>query len=438
MSDAGMLPKIYASEAEAVRPDAAKMLSIQRDLHRNSDIFNALINYLITMILGSEGAEILWRDDRKADLETLWRHFIDTADASCRGSFLQVEIWALTELLVTGEAFLMLNGDSTVSIVESERIKEVVYNKRGAIQNFLISNGDKETSIKSESCLFIALWKRPSAIRGTPLFSPCVDNVNVVSSIIRSVAASWHKQSKMALSLSTPGGTDDVDLKGMLAGQAQNQEKDGGNGETSGSAVDVMDLGEGTLYIGKGNISGITQTIPNATFSDSVESMIRIIASSAGLAGDNILNSFGNYSYSSARCSYMQTRGAIKRLQSQLIYSFYKPLIKWLLAKHGYENVDFDVILPAVPVLDDKADAEARERRLSLGLTTYEDELLSQNKSRFEHLQQKKNEVIDAIKIAKEIETETGYRVAYHQFCGLSQGKTEAAVVAGNELGENV
>ena len=437
MSDAGMLPKIYASEAEAVRPDAAKMLSIQRDLHRNSDIYNALVNYLITMILGSEGAEILWRDDRKSDLEALWRHFIDTADASCRGSFLQVEIWALTELLVTGEAFLMLNGDSTISIIESERIKEVVYNKRGAIQNFVISNGDKETSIKSENCIFIALWKRPSAVRGTPLFSPCVDNVNILSSIVRSIGASWHKQSKMALSLSTPGGTDDVDLKGMLAGQAQEKD-DKEPGETSGSAVDVMDLGESVLFVGKGTISGINQTIPNATFGDSVESMMRIIASSAGLAGDSILNSFSNYSYSSARCAHMQTRGAIKRLQSQLIYSFYRPLIKWLLAKHGYSDVDFDVILPAVPVLDDKADAEARERRLSLGLTTYEDELLSQNKSRFEHLHQKKREVIDAIKIAKEIEQETGYRVAYHQFCGLNQGKTEAAIVAGNKLEENV
>lgn len=434
MSDGGMLPRRYETEAQAVAPDAIKMLSIQRDLQRNSDVFNSLITYLLTMSLGASGCEILWRDRRKDELEKNWRHFIDNADASKRGSFLQLELWTLTELLVAGEVLLILNSNETVGICEAERIKEVRYNSQGAIQSFIINNSEKDVSLNRNNALYCCLWKRPSAVRGTPLFAPCVDNINILSAIVRSIGLSWHKQSKISLAVSTPGGTDGLQ---QLNGQSPDSENSKNEDDEPG--LTSMDLGEATAFIAPtgSTIAGIQQTIPSATFSDSVEAMIRLIASSAGLAGDSILNSFSNYSYSSARCAHMQTQGTIKRLQSQLIYSFYRPLIKWLLQKWGYSDVDFDVILPAVPVLDDLADASAREKRLSLGLSCYEDELLSQNKSRDEFLLQKKREVIDAINIAKEIEAETGYRVAYHQFCGLSQGKTEAAVVAAEKNLEN-
>jgi capsid protein len=423
MQESGYLPRSYPSEAVAVAPDASKMLAIMRDLQRNSDIFNSLITWILTMTVGSQGAECLWRDGQKDELEARWRHFVDHADASCRGSFLQLEIWVLTELLVTGECLLTLNDDETIGIIESERVKEVVYNKRGAIQSFIVSNGDKDVSIRSSDCLYVALWKRPSSVRGTPLFAPCVDNINILSAITRSIGLSWHKQAKIPLAVTQEGGVDSLANMNSQSGESTEERED------ESPIKDVISLDEATLYIGgKGSsISGINQTVPSSTFSDSVEAMVRLIASSAGLAGDSILNSFGNYSYSSARCAYMQTQGTIRRIQSQLIYSFYRPLVKWLLSRWK----DFDVILPpAVPVLDDLADAKARSMRLSLGLTNYEDELLSQNKSRQEHLLQKKREIVDAINIAKEIEAETGYRVNWQSFCGVSVGKVEAAEIA--------
>ena len=426
MAESGYLPRSYPSEAVAVAPDASKMLAIMRDLQRNSDIFNSLITWLLTMTVGSQGAECLWRDSRKDELERHWRHFVDHADASCRGSFLQLEIWVLTELLVTGECLLTLNDDETIGIIESERVKEVVYNKRGAIQSFIVNNGDKDVTIRSSDALYIALWKRPSSVRGTPLFAPCVDNINILSAITRSIGLSWHKQSKIPLAVTQEGGIDGLANMNNQSGEDTEERED------EPAIKDVLEIGEATLYVGGKNsrIAGLAQTIPSSTFSDSVEAMVRLIASSAGLAGDSILNSFGNYSYSSARCAYMQTQGTIRRIQSQLIYSFYRPLVKWLLSKWKLDDVDFDVILPAVPVLDDLADAKARSMRLSLGLTNYEDELLSQNKSRQEHLLQKKREIVDAINIAKEIEAETGYRVNWQSFCGVSVGKVEAAEIA--------
>ena len=429
MSDAGMLPKSFATEADAVKPDAKKMLAIQRDLQRNSDVFNALITYLLTMVLGSDGAEILWRDERKDDLEIIWRSFIDHADITKRGSFLQTEIWTLTEYIVAGETLLILNDDSTVQLVESERIKEVEYDKNGVIQSFLITNGEDETTVNANDCLYIANWRRPSAVRGTPLFAQCVDNVNILSAIVRSIGLSWHKQAKIPLAVTTPGGMDD--LRELARQDATTVQQD------DSPQVDVIDTQESTIFVSKGTISGINQTVPSATFSDSVEAMVRLIASSAGLAGDSILNSFGNYSYSSARCAHMQTQGTIRRIQSQLVHSFYKPLIRWMLAKAGYRDVDFDVILPAVPVLDDLADAKAKELRLSLGIATYEETLKESNHNREEFLRQKKREVVDAINIAKEIEAETGIRVNYQQFCGVGQGKTEAAIVANNAANDN-
>jgi len=60
MQDAGMLPRAYSTEAQAIAPDAGKMLAIMRDLQRNSDVYNSLTTYLTTMVLGASGCELLW------------------------------------------------------------------------------------------------------------------------------------------------------------------------------------------------------------------------------------------------------------------------------------------------------------------------------------------------------------------------------------------
>ena len=422
MAEANLLPKSYPTEAAAVAPDAAKMLAIMRDMARNSEVFNSLTTYLKTLVLGADGAEILWRDPRREDLDRQWKTWVEQADATGRGNFTQLELMILDEYLTAGECLLIINDDLSLSIVEAERIKEVEHDTRGRIQRFIIDNGDKQATVRAEDALFVANYKRPSSLRGSPLFACCADSINILSAIVRSVGLSWHKVARHALAVNTADGVNDLI-------NANNQSPDTAT-EAEIQPPQVIETQEATLFVGSGTLTPINQSqIPGQGFGESIMSLIRLIASSSGINGDCMIGNMAGFSFSAARYSANQTAATIRRIQSTLKQGFYRKLVNRLLQAWGYRDVCFDIIMPLVNLDDAERQAATSEKLLNLGLSTFEDELLTQNKSRQEHLQQLKREILDAIQVSAEIKAQTGVVVPYQQFCGRGVGKMESAAM---------
>lgn len=423
MRSANMLPRAYATEAAAVSQDAGKMLAVMRDMSRNSEVFNSLLTYLKTLVLGADGAEILWRDNRKDELNRRWMEWVERADATGRGSFFQIELWVLDELVTAGECLCVWNNDLSLSVVEAERIKAVEHDARGRVRSFTITNGDKDTTVKADDALYIAHYKRPSSLRGAPMFACCADSINILSAIVRSVGLSWHKVARHALAVNLADGVND-----LLTANNSTPEGDGEDKELEPPAV--IETEEATMFIGNGTINPINQSsVPGAGFGESVQSLIRLIAASSGLSGDCLMSNMAGFSFSAARYSANQTTATVRRIQSTLKQAFYKRLVDRLLSAWGFDGVEYDIVLPLVQLNDAEKQAATSEKLLNLGLSTYEDELLSQNKSRTEHLAQLKRETLDAIRVADEIRQETGVVIPYQHFCGRGVGKMESAAI---------
>jgi capsid protein len=423
MAEANLLPRSYATEAAAVSQDAGKMLAVMRDMARNSEVMNSLIVYLTTLVLGCDGCELLIRDSRREEIDRLWRNWIINADATGRGSFFQIELFVLAELIVAGECLLVVNDDLSLSIVEAERVKAVEHDQRGRVVCFVVTNGDKETTVPAENALYVANYKRPSSLRGSPLFACCADSINILSAIVRSVGLSWSKVAKHALAVNLADGVNDLVAANSQTPDAENER------EIQPPAV--IETQEATMFVGNGSIAPINQSqIPGAGFGESVQSLIRLIASSSGINGDCMMGNMAAFSFSAARYSANQTAATVRRIQSTLVQGFYRKLVARLLSAWGYEGVSFDVVMPLVNLDDAERQAATSEKLLNLGLSTFEDELLSQNKSRAEHLAQLKRETLDAIRVSEEIRTETGVVVPYQHFCGRGIGKMESAALA--------
>lgn len=436
LKNAQMLPKTYFDSTQEIGKDFESMRSVMRDMSLNNPIFNALKTFIVSNLIGSQGVEILWRTDgdTKRELNQRWNTWQYEADATGRLPFLNLETTLVSEYITTGELLLVKDSELGLSMVESERIIDIQQDKRGRIKSFIISNGKDESGeektevIKAENCFYIANYTRPSQRRGSPWFASSADSILLLASITRSMGFSWLRVSKTPIAVTSENGKDD-----FLKTNESNPDSEQSADETP--LPEIIDTGEGeaVLYIApngaKLDISAM-DNVPGSNFSSSMLAMVRIIASSQGISADSVLGSFENYSFSSSKASWslMQTR--LSQAQSLFIYSFYRPLVKWLLSEWGYQDIDFDCLLPSITPLDESAYQSAVDARRTSGMSTYSEELQKQNKSREETIEVLKQETIDAINVSNEVYKLTGHRIPYQHFAGLPLGKTEAAVIA--------
>jgi len=144
------------------------------------------------------------------------------------------------------------------------------------------------------------------------------------------------------------------------------------------------------------------------------------------------------------KSNFSQMRGALLlawrsflRLQSKMRNNFYEPLFVWKfnqwvadgLIKDTPENKAHQWVAPQFPWVDELAEANAIEKKIALGLMSYDEACKSLEREYQKTLDKQKSETINAIRVAKEIEAETGVLPPWQPFAGKAVGQTAQAEI---------
>lgn len=447
-----LVPPSERDGEAAIKRDRKLMVRINRDMYLNVPIYRALVNAIVTNVIGEDGAEFspaldddVVAPELVAKIRRKWLRWTRRADFSGRRSFTEVERMVLTELIVVGEVLLIKRyapdnpSEPVLQLVESERIDEVKTDPfTGAITHFMIDpmNGSDPIRVDAGDAIYLSLTDRPSQTRGIGLLWACCPEINMISFILRSSAKSWAVACRLAFAIKKSNTSEVVKQMAGLTGE-DDEELGDRLVEVGDALIVVLKPGE---EVGPINHNGL----PNAQLRDHILTFLRIIAGSIGFdAATVVLQDFSEVSFVSYRAAGANRAATVKRLQNHLRYHFYDRTGRWLLGTWEYqgelEGVPFavfadgiDWIFPTPPAADAKTEAEVDGAELDRGLATFDEKLRARNKEPEAHLEAIKQEVLRADRLAQEVATATAGRVSpsWERFAGLVQGKTEAAVVA--------
>ena len=422
------------------RRDAVKW---NRHLYLNNAVHKSLIQSMISMVLGKDGCEVIVNDPKYKDiLGVIISRFWKTADVTRNNYFSELERLILAELLVAGEVLVVkVRSERAIQIIESERIKEIELDTYGRTVKYVIyddANQEGQVEIDKKDAIFLSLTDRPSQIRGVGILTPALDIIGLMGSVMSSSAAAMAVVSKHALIVKKR------DAEEVAASMSVASEESGT--DTFIDPVGMSDMGDALIFWSNdpdADLQAVNHNgVPNDRLGEHLLTYCRLISSTCGLdAAAVILHDYSQYNYSSSKASQIGMRRTVNRIQSLLIHRLYRPLINWILGSEMAnpesnlkENPDlfdsYDVILPVPPVADDKSASSNIKTELETGITTHEQVLSERNIDRQTFLTQRKEEIVSAIEIAKQIEEETGEKVDWEQFCGASVHATKKAFEA--------
>ena len=429
------------------RADAVKW---NRHLFLNNAIHKALIQSLVSMVLGTDGVEVIVNADEqvKQDLSSVLAGFYRNADLTKINYFTELERLILTELLVAGEVLVLkVREKRALQIIETERIKEVILSDTtGEIVAFHIYDEKHEKGyieIKKKNAIFLSLVDRPSQIRGVGILTPALDVIGLMGSVMSSSAAGMAVVSKHALIVKKRDAEETA--AAMSYSYTGGGEEDDDSEDEQDEIIDpvgVSDMGDALIFWSNdpdADLHAVNHNgVPNDKLAEHLLTYCRVISSTCGLdAAAVILHDFSQYSYSSSKASSIGMRRTVNRIQNLLVHRLYRPVFNWIIGSEianpdsPIEDVTlldkYECVLPVPPVADDKSASKNIQTELESGITTHEKVLAERNIDRKTFLSQRKDEIMSAIEVAKEIEEKTGMQVPYEIFCGAPLSKTAMA-----------
>lgn len=444
--DGVMVPN-YANGDDAIKRDRELMVRLNRDLFMNNACYRAIVGGMVGVIVGDDGAEFSPEVDKptKDILTKLWLQWTKYADFTGRNSFTTMERQIVQELLIVGEVLLLKRKGLKLQIVESERIKEVLTNENGEITEIVVtdpralnpSTGGVK-SLKPSDFIYLSLTERPSQVRGAGILWCCADIVSMLSYILRKSARAWGMAANYAIAVEAAAAPE----WGKQMAEANTVDAETGE-DISDDPLEgrTFAMEDCQIFLGRQGekISTISHNgIPNVQLGEHALTYLRIISSVIGCdAATFVLSDYSKVNYSSSRAANISLGKVVSRFQNMLAYTFYDRVGRWLIGSWGalglvpnaVELLDTVAwIFPKPPIIDAKGEAEAAEKELALGLVTHNQLLLQRNTDPAVYLEQRKQEIIEAIRVANEITQETGEEIHWQTLVGMPQGKTEAAV----------
>lgn len=436
--------------------DRPTLVKYSRGLDRDNALFQGLHRSAITNILGSGFVLQAQTGNKRTDkrLENLWRDWC--ADPEVRGMdrWRQVEHFALSDMMIAGDiaAILVSKGDHSgkVQMIESERIDHgqtqpkgsghkmesgLELDRLGRIKRMFVKDYNTHSAqttgrargYERSDFTFAANRRRQSQTRGVPALVAAFADINRLSDILSSEAASWQILSRLAVA------RKQEDAPELAAARSSTDDND--TVETEDLAENVHDVGMALIFNCKPgeSIEGISHNIPGPNFTESVRVYLRLLGLPLGLPLELILLDWSQVNYSSARAALEQSFVEFSRWQDRLIDNWHTPILTWLvkrwvaagdlpdtptIAKHSW-------IVPEFPWLDQLKEAQAWGMKLDRGLTTHAEALKSVNRDRQDWLEMREREIAEAaesvarlIEEHAELEPMRAQLVAH--FCGLS------------------
>ena len=455
-----------------LRQDRARLVNMSRALYRDNWLYQAIINTFLDSVIGPVGFLFEARTgipgvDDKIEQE-LYPPFFQNPELRGLMDWPQLQRMALADELLTGDTLFNLLGTNSgpadagkLQHIESERIafnggmdggnkveQGVVLNKAGQVLGFRIASVSDGGMVQSSDSQFlpadsalyaISMLNRSSQTRGLPHLISSMPNAHRLEDILTSEAIAWQVMSRFSFA----HYTDRKNQRPPVRRDKNATEREGA-GESDMAPI-ITEIGYALAVMARtgDKIEGIGQNRPAPDFEKAVATFVRLFCAPIGIPPEEVLNSWLNYNYSSARIAKLKAFLTWRIWQQHRIRCFYAPLHFWKIGRWMAEGklvwrptiFKHAWIPPSWPWIDEDKEMSAWAAKIDRCISTQGEALMSLGRDVQEVRAERKAEIMDAWKLAREIEEETLGQVKtteiWRHLAGFAQGKTESAVRAG-------
>lgn len=417
------------------RNDRVRILSVSRDLFRKNYIYQSIVNSAVNTIVGGEDNFNIQIRCIDQAFSTNAEYFISdwlNSEPETRGIFQGIELVRAicTELLITGEVFIVKTNIGQVQLIESElcggayltddefidgirfkndkpvAYKFYSYNESG------IPDQEKSRIISADNVIHIFVNPRISGIRGIAPLQTTFDLVFRLTDIIQSESISWEVISRIALIAQRKGGP-------QLA--FDENQANTNTSQLTGAYIEDWDIAKVFHADLEEDLRTLDRNIPNKDFGNTLMEFIRLIASPFGLPGEFVNCNFNRSNYSQSKASTLFAFRSMQKWQKKIKFIIIK-IVNWKLKEMmGVELPDYkvEVYLPRALRLDEQKEIAATESKITSCLTTMQDAVSEMGWDYEELIEKRKKEIFQAIKVSQSLKEETGVDVPWQLFSGL-------------------
>jgi capsid protein len=406
-----------------------RLVDQSREFYRDNLLYGGLINRCLDFTVGN-GYELV---NTSKETAGLWKAWIDTAEITGRYNGAKLPRAFMREYLLTGEGIALKVKGGKIQLCESEQIKAhggltqgVKTDKYGKPLQYMLApykNGNLGTPEEknAQDVIFMCEPERPSSVRGVPLCQTTFPMLHRIKDVLDSEALTWQLLSRIALKHTSTNGE--------AFGTA-----------TNNAGLRVVEMPYSVVFEGSDteDLSALDFNRPSKDFPASISTFCRFLGLPLGMPLELVLMDFTKSNFSQMRGALVLSWKSFEHITASMVTDFYESLFRWkfdewVLAgdiEDTPENRQHNWVTPQFPWIDELAEANAIEKKVALGLMTYEEGCKALERESDKVVAANKQTILDAIQIAKEIEEATGERVPWQMFAGRAIGQTEQAEIA--------
>lgn len=425
----------FDSHADYSRAD---LVAFSRMFIRDNPLYKGMLGRCTSYVIGG-GYELQARTrspELNNHIEALWDEFWASPEIRGTLSGRRLESLIFTELLTTGDAFLMFvddgGGKTKLQVFESEQCTPATFNKGNGIEldkfgralryNLVGYNEQgkipygKKNLCDAEDVIHMYDLERASASRGVPALQSSFAMLHRINAICDAEAIARQMLSHMTLAISkdapnygdnyTEGAVDD------------------------GSGNQIVDIDYATLiHLAPGEaISNIDRNIPGGDFEQSMRLFLRMLGLPLGLPLEIVLLDWTQSNYSQSRAvlqQAFQTFGEWQQIQKDkfLTRVYHRKMAEWLdkglLPDNVPDLLKHEWVAPSFPWIDEKKEIEAQREKVKAGVMS-QSEVCKMRQVELEDVRdQRVVEIEDAIKRTQALEEEYGVKVPWQTLCDM-------------------
>lgn len=418
-----------ASGARHEQTSRDRLVNQSREFARDNLLYGGIIGRCVDFAIGN-GYELVTPN---SEVSKRWSDWIATAEISGRYDGAKLPRAYMREYLETGEGIALKVKGGKVQLCESEQIQAhdgiqqgIGTDAYGRPTKFYMSayvngNLDVPKPVKAHNVLFMCERERPSSVRGVPPCQTAFPMLHRINDVLDSEALTWQLLSRLALKHSSGTGTPF------------------GNTTTNNGGLTVLEMPYSIVFEGSDmeDLIPIDHNRPSKDFPASVTLFCRMLGIPFGMPLELVLMDFTKSNFSQMRGALVLAQKSFNHLVDNMVVDFYEPLYDWKIREwiaageleDTPDNRLHSWVLPQFPWINELEEANATEKKIGLGLMSYEEACKTRERKYEDVRAARKREIIEAIKIAQEIEVETGERVPWQPFAGLPIGQTEQAEI---------
>lgn len=441
MSTSDGISATTASGDTHSRYDRRQLVNQSRSFLRDNAIYKGMIERAVAYIVGGGFTlDVQTKSERyNNDCKDLWDRYDRRPEVRGLLSGRQVARMLCRELLVCGDAGVILTDKGTIQLVESELIygkggvtDGITKDKYGAPQYYHIcqwGNGgpnlSTEQKIDPAYFLFLTDPERPSSTRAVPPGQAAFPMLHRINDVCDSEAISWQLLSRLALAITR--------LDAAQSAYDTSRSDEALEADSEGHlATRIHDVNYAMMFHAEPGeeIKGIDRNIPGKDFSASIRMFLRLLGLPFGLPLELVLLDWTQSNYSQSRAVLEQAFQTFAGWQEILEDHYYRPVYEWKrrqwiadgLLNDRRDGDRHEWIKPTFPWIDQLKEAQAYERRVALAFATHGQVCKSVGQDRDDVVNARQQEITDAIGRAQQITEQTGQEVPWQLFAGLDVG----------------